>query len=282
MHAACSKRFHHPPATLFFSNAAVAGRSAGSIWCCIVETTLSTIVFVYAMLGAMEGPQNGFMDLQFNFVRLCVALAAAGGIWPGASLCFLFRVQEAVHNTVLIDELETTRLGRSGRADSPGLDGVNLFEYHDVVMIGLNVTAMVSFCLLCVFWWWGTCVCFLISMVLVPFNIFSGTSPMFWCVFGVLFVFWVGCYLMLICRSGLVGRFTTVGEACRTRPSYAQAQPLVLVSSALYAAFLCIPPIPWLCRWSLITTHTARAIKVWKSLDGQGGVVEAHGEFHVL
>lgn len=207
-----------------------------------------------------------------------MALGAACGIWIGASLCFTFSVQRAVHSIVSIHERET----RSGRADSPGLDGVNLFEYHDVVTIGLNVMAVVSVCLLCLFWSLGVCFFFVLTMMLVPFSFFSGAGQTFLRVFIVFFIIWCWCYLWLIYKLGLVGRFRNLRETCRSRPFSAHVQTLVLVSSALYAAFLCLPPIPWVWRWSLITTHTARAIKVWKSLGGQGGVVEAHGEFDVL
>ena len=233
------------------------------------------------MIGAVEETRIAIFDVPCNPARLSVAILAFCGIWTGGSFFFSSRVEEAVHNIVSMHERETTQLGRGGRADCPGLAGVNLFEYHDVVAIGLNVTAVVSLSLLCVCRWLGVCFFCGLALVLVPFNIFSGVPSMFWGVFGALFVLWCGCYLWLIYRSAVFSRFRNLREACRTRPSYAHVQALILVSSLLFSVFLCFPPIPPLWRWSLIATHTARATKVWNSIDGQRkfSAIEFQGGF---
>lgn len=228
----------------------------------------------------MEETHNGLIDTQVHFVRLSVALGAGCGIWTGVShSVFSFRVQKAVQNIVSIDERETGLLGLSGPADSPRLDRVNLFEYLDIVTIGLNVTAVASLSLACLLWYWGAWFFFLLCWALEGINFFSGPSPFVWHMFAVSFVLWCGCYVWLIYRSGIVGRFRRLREACRTRPSYTHVQALVLLSSTLYAVCLRLIPLPSLWCWSLITAHTARAIKVWNSVDGQSGVVEAQGQF---
>lgn len=92
---------------------------------------------------------------------------------------FASRVQGAVHNMVPIDE--SNRLGRSGRAGSLGLDGVNLlFEYHDVMaIIALGVTAVFYLCVLCLFFWVGVMLWLWICMVVMPFfyYIYAMTRP---------------------------------------------------------------------------------------------------------
>lgn len=213
-----------------------------------------------------------------NALSFCVALGAGSGMWTGVQSLFSSRVQKAVRNIISIDEREINRLGRSGRVDSSSLDSVDLFEFHDVVMIALNVMAVISLPLWCLFLWVGVCFSFGVSGLLVPFSFFSGTSPTFALAFCAFYVLWLGCYTRLIYKLGVVGKFRHFREACRTRPSYPHVPALLLVSSMMYAIFLCVTPLPSLWRWSLITAHTARAVRVWYSLLGQIGVAKARGE----
>lgn len=66
------------------------------------------------------------------------------------SIC-TFRVQGAVNSTTSIHEGEVDRLGRSRREAPRGLDGVDLFEYHDVTTISLNISRVVSHGAFCPF-----------------------------------------------------------------------------------------------------------------------------------
>ena len=256
-----------------------AGRSAASTCCCVVETVLSTIIFILTMKRTL-GETHDWLDFGRNAPWFSVALGVGCGTWTGVSHIFTYRVQEAVHNIVTIHECETNRLGRSGRGDSRGLDDVNLFEYHDIVTIGLDVTAVFYLLFLCLLWWLGVCFWFGLCWVLLPFNLFSGPNTTFWGVGGVGFIIWLGCYPWLIYKGGVVGKFRKFREACRTRPSYARVQTLILLSSILCAVVFNVPLVPSLWRWSLIATHTTRAIKVYASLEGPHRLVEApHGEF---
>lgn len=257
------------------------GRSAASTRCCVVETVLSTIIFILTMKRTL-GETHDWLDFVSNAPLFVVALGVGCGTWTGVSHIFTYRVQEAVQTIVTIHECEINRLGRSGRADSRGLDGVNLFEYHDIVTIGLDVTAVFFLLFLCLLWWLGVCFWFGLCLVLVPgFNIpYGGVSTMFLGVFGVGFIIWLGCYRWLIYKGGVVGKFRKFREACRTRPSYARVRTLILLSSLLCAVVFNAPLVPSMWRWSLIATHTTRAIKVYASLEGPRRLVEApHGEF---
>lgn len=242
-----------------------------------METVLSTVVFVYAVKAATEETCE-LADFSRNMLRLGVAMGAACGIWTGISCVFTVRVQQTVSNIVSMNRREINRLGHNGQAGSPDLRGVNLFEYHDVVTIGLNVTVVVSISLLCFFFWVVVCVLFALCMLLVPWNIFHSPPPEFWFAFCALFVVWLGCYSRLIYKWGIVGTFRNFREACCTRPSCGNVKALLLGSSLLYAVLLNLSPLPALWCWSLITTHTARAITVYVLLKDQFGVEAAHGE----
>lgn len=241
---------------------------------CIAEAVLSTIVFMYALKGAVEIVENQDVArgcFLFPPVVLCIGCA----VWTGVShsLCAP-KVQGAVNSIVSTNASEIDRLGPVAWADSLSLDGVDLFSYHDVLSLSLNVLKVVSAWLLLQVLSLGLTLCVVVYLLLA----FSLASDAYW-LLAVFVPLWLATYARLMYKHGVVGRTWKLGEACRTQPFHSHVRPMLLVSSLVYAVLLYLSPVPAAWYWSLIATHTARAVLVLVSLRwqseraGEGGVV---------
>lgn len=252
----------------------VAGRTNGSMCWCVAEAVLSTIVFVYALKGAVEIVQNQDVArgcFLFPPVVLCIGCA----VWTGVSHSLLApRVQVAVNNIVSANAIEINRLGPVAWADTLSLDGVDLFSYHDVLSLSLNVLKVVSAWLLLQVLSLGLTLCVVVYLLLA----FTFAVDAYW-LLAVFVPLWLGTYARLMYKYGIVGRTWKLGEACRTQPFHPHVRPMLLVSSLVYAVLLYLSPVPAAWYWSLIATHTARALLILISLRWQseraaeGGVV---------
>lgn len=104
---------------------------------CIVETILSIIIFVHAMKEVVEmlkSPSDG--DLLPYDVLACTGCAVGCAAWTEVSHSFCPSTSEgAVDSIASINEGGVSRLGS---------DGVDLFEYHDVITTGLKIWKVVS------------------------------------------------------------------------------------------------------------------------------------------
>lgn len=241
---------------------------------CIAEAVLSIIVFMYALEGAVEIIKNQDVArgcFLFPPVVLCIGCA----VWTGVShSIFAPRVQVAVNDIVSTNASEIERLGPVAWADPLSLDGVDLFSYHDVLSLSLNVLKVVSAWLLLQVLSLGLTVCVVIYLLLA----FSLASDAYW-LLAVFVPLWLLTYVRVMYKCGVVGRTWKLGEACRTQPFHSHVRPMLLISSLVYAVLLYLSPVPAGWYWSLIATHTARALLVLISLRwpsehaGEGSVV---------
>eukprot|EP00903_Cladosiphon_okamuranus_P010708 g10120.t1 len=241
---------------------------------CIAESVLSTVVFVYALKGAVEIIENQDVArgcFLFPLVVLCIGC----GVWTGVShsLCAT-RVQGAVNSIVSANASEIDRLGPVAWAGSLILDGVDLFSYHDVLSLSLNVLKVVSAWLLLQVLSLGLTLCVVVYLLLA----FTLACDPYW-LLAVLVPLWLAAYARVVYKYGIVGRTWKLGEMCRTQPFHSHVRPVLLVSSLVYAVILYLSPVPAAWYWSLIATHTARALLVLISLRrhseraGEGGLV---------
>eukprot|EP00752_Nemacystus_decipiens_P010687 g9518.t1 len=241
---------------------------------CVTEAVLSTIVFVYALRGAVDIIENQDVArgcFLFPPVVLCIGCA----VWTGVShsVCAP-RVQEAVDSIVSTNAIEIDRLGPVAWEDSLSLDEVDLFSYHDVLSLSLNVLKVVSAWLLLQALSLGLTLCVVAYLLLA----FTFASDAYW-LLAVFVPLWLATYVRVMYKYGIVGRTWKLGEACRTQPFHVHVRAILLVSSLVYAVLLYLSPVPAAWYWSLIATHTARAVLVLISLRwqsdgvGEGGVV---------
>lgn len=239
----------------------LAGRSAWSRCWCTAEAVLTTIIFVYAMIGAVEIVRDQDVArgcFLFPPVVICIGCA----VWTGAShSLWTSRVRRAVGTIVSVNASEIGRLGPGSWADSLSLDRVDVFEYHDVITLSLYVLKVVSVWLLLQTLSLGVTLCVVIYLLLA----FSIQRDALW-VLGIFVALWVGCFCRLLCTCGVAGRIWKLGEACRTRSFYARVRPVLLVANLLHAVLLYLSPVPAVLYWCLISMHTARAVKVLASL----------------
>lgn len=239
-----------------------------------MEAALSTVVFLYALKGAVEIVENQDVArgcFLFPPVVICIGCA----VWTGVShLACAPRVQGAVNSIVSANAIEIDRLGPVAWADSLSLDDVDLFSYHDIVSLSLNVLKVVSAWLLLQVLSLGLTLCVVVYLLLA----FSLASDAYW-LLAVFVPLWLGTYARVMYKYGVVGRTWKLGEACRTQPFHSYVRPLLFVSSLVYAVLLYLSPVPTAWYWVLIATHTARALRVLISLRWQservteGGVV---------
>lgn len=237
-----------------------------------MEAVLSTVVFVYAIKGAVEIIENQDVArgcFLFPPVVLCIGCA----VWTAVShsICAP-RAQGAVNSIVSTNASEIDRLGPVAWADSLSLDGVDLFSYHDVLSLSLNVLKVVSAWLLLQVLSLGLTLCVVVYLLLA----FSLASDAYW-LLAVFVPLWLGTYARVMYKYGVVGRTWKLGEACRTQPFHPHVQPMLLVSSLVYAVLLYLSPVPPAWYWSLIATHTARALTVLVSLRWQNERVTEDG-----
>ena len=228
---------------------------------------------MYALKGAVEIIKNQDVArgcFLFPPVVLCIGCA----VWTGLShsLC-ASKVQGAVNSIVSANAIEIDRLGPVAWADSLSLDEVDPFSYHDVLSLSLNVLKVVSAWLLLQALSLGLTICVVVCLLLA----FSLASDAYW-LLAVFVPLWLATYVRVMYKHGIVGRTWKLGEACRTQPFHAHVRPMLLVSSLVYAVLLYLSPVPAAWYWSLIATHTARAVLLLISLRWQSDRVGEGGD----
>lgn len=256
---------------------------------CVVETALAAIVFVYVMKGAGESIYdiNDMVTRRLNFrelskypgatiggflLRMCIpldVLVLAGCavwcvVWTGVrhSLCAR-RVKAAVDNIETISE---------GGINRPGRRSIDLYEYHDVITIGLRISKVV-------FVWinfqWLT----LVPAVIIVGSVLSYSNNN-WSVLNIceLLFFFMYFFIFTILLCILVYCTVKSGEECRTQPLGLHARRLLFASTIVFAVVLYISPAPSTWRWSLMAIHAARVLILSVSLARQGDIdVELDG-----
>lgn len=242
---------------------------------CIVEAALSTMIFVYTIKEAAKIlsnkiPETWLWPPILPLVVFCAVCAAWAVLSP--FLC-TSRAQAAVDNMKAVTEsVGTSSLRRGRSAESLDLDGVDLFEYHDVTTMAVSdLTGVIAGVLLwvvlsppmvllyyvvvmmiCTDWAWFTCQSFSTNSLLLPM-----------CVF---FLLCLGCCSRVLYTTGVADQIIKLGEPCRTHPFSRHARAVVFAGSVLYAALVYLCPVPPMWRWGVIVTHTTRTLKVVYSL----------------
>jgi len=259
-----------------------AGRSAWSTCWCVLETVLSAFVFVHGIQRVALIVWYFPNDFGFYAPWISVVLCTACVVYTG--LCGVIcssRVQNAVLKMKSDHESEIDLLEHGRRAGSRGLGGIDLFEYHDVISISLNVSKVISCWLLFIVFVLGCCLLLIVNLLLFPFSFSSskfndGISVV---AFLTSVCLWFVYYVRLIYSRGVIGRIMAFREECRSHPFHAHVQALLLMSSIAYAIFLYFSHISYSWFWSLILVRIVRMLKVWVDLHGQNqGSVSARGE----
>eukprot|EP00752_Nemacystus_decipiens_P008687 g7754.t1 len=268
---------------------AALGRSAGSKCLCVLEAALAAAVFFYTALDFVywasitdEKDDKGLVHETFFFV-LVMALMLTDGAFGVA----LFVTGSAVKTGVAhslgrsnpptgtagggagdIDRLERDRL-----EESLERDGVNVFDFREIVTTSVSVLWGISAFLLLQ----------LVSLVLsLPFSFclvfFSSTADSetehvgVWLVFVALELL---AFTRLLHRFRFGEKFRSLEQECRTQPSCSRVRVVLVASSIAYALVLYFSPAPPEWQWSLIAVHTVRASKLLVSLRDQSGAMGA-------
>lgn len=245
----------------------IVGRSAWSACWSIAETVLSTTFFVSAIKTAVENADGCF---HFVGVGIWVAVLCSGcAVWPGICHCLCAsRVHRAVNKIKSTNARGFDRLEDGSPEGDLDLDGLDLYEYHDVVTITLNNSRVFFGWLLLLCFGIGWLFCIVASFMLALPDPRSDPNELAVVIF-VLSFSWLGWLTWLMHKYGVVGKIRKFGQAYRTQPFHVDVPALLLVSSAVYALFLCSSPAPSMWKWSLIATHTARVSKVLAFLWGR-------------
>lgn len=222
-----------------------------------------------------------FADLDYlGFLPLPPVLIFTGcAVWTGISHTFGVWKRKGASTPN-----EASLLQREQPSGFVDLDGVDLFDYREVVEFSLNTCGgfsiwvlyqLASFLFACAWFFW----------LAVSFS-FSSRGPYLSAGLALTFALWLsGCTYLLLRNFGLLRRFSNLREACRTQPRSYAVKGLLLEFGMWYATVLYFSPAPPVWRWSLIVTHIARSLKLLYSLRnrgeaalGAGGKVEEAGE----
>ena len=256
-----------------------AGRSAGSMCWCIVGAVLSTIVFGYTVKGSVDGLKDGSEGLCSFFLLLLMLLLwwlspTIIAVWTGVYHCLCTsKVQTAVETIKAANAREAEGVRNDGQMAPVGLDGVDLFEYHDVTSMSSNMTKLgivwvlsqvLTIPLFIVFLGLALSTC---EMGFLAFN----SCPVYLipldCFISALFL---GCVARALFKSGIVKKILDVGKPCQTMPFstvFCHVWTVVWVGSlVVYNAFTFVSPAPVMWRWGAILMHTTRTVKVLYSL----------------
>lgn len=174
----------------------VSERNAVSMCWCVVETVLSTIVFVYMVKGAgaamkdmgigvlyikelrnlPSGTGGGyFLRTLFPvYALICTGCAVWSAAWTGMShaLC-TSRMMAAVDTAI-----ESIGAGTTSN--------VNLFEYHDVITIGLRISKVASISALFLF-------CGVMPVCVIVDQCLANSNDI-WSVLNIFTLTWMGVY----------------------------------------------------------------------------------------
>lgn len=176
-----------------------------------------------------------------------------------------------MNNIVSTNACEIARLGRGRWADFLGVDGVDLFEFHEVVTVASRFSRVVSVWILLV------CSTLLLSFGVVLFLMLSYHFPLGPTLWSAIAAYLLAASVTLL-MGGAAGRIWRSAGACRTQPFHPRTRALVLVATMVYIVLLHFCPAPSTWGWSLAVIHTTRALKVLASLRGQdNGVVDTAG-----
>lgn len=201
-------------------------------------------------------------------VLVCAGCAVWCAVWTGVShsLC-AWRVKAAV------DKIESTSEGGINRPRQRC--SLNLFEYHDVLTTGLQVSKVVSL------WVLSQVLLFMpVVWILAQYLSYSNDT---WSVLHVVTLAWMVLYVFLfvffLCGAAVV--ILKSGEDYRTQPFHFRTRVLLVVSAMVFAMLLYFSPAPSTWRWTLIAIHSIRVSNVFTSLLCQVGVVEGITEREV-
>lgn len=272
-----------------------AGRSSLGAVLCGLEAIVSTIVFAYTINKVSEfavgsaGTDTGkwkaiqalfpgwMMIADFDnpgFLPLPPVLIFTGcAIWTGISHTFFCTWKRRGESTPTNDEV--SRLERERLSESVDLDGVDLFDYREIV--GFSLDACKGFSM----WVFYQLFSFLFTcawIMLLVVNFSFGSRVELTAGLALAFALWLsGCTCVLLRKFGFISRFRKLGQACRTQPRSYAVKGLLMESGVWYAAVLYVSPAPAVWRWSLAVTHIARSLKLLHSLRGRGEVALGAG-----
>ncbi|CAM9670838.1 unnamed protein product [Scytosiphon promiscuus] len=234
-----------------------ANRNARSVRGCLVEASLSAVVWVYTAKGVTSSPTAWEMLALFIVLSSTLRGAKAG----------FYHVVHADFAERAVD-LIVHRNGDRVRPDgtvSLNLHSVDLFEYADMAALSrIYVTALVV-----IVW---AFIMELVHLVLVESK---------WTLLAALVVFLCPVFLYMYFRVSfrqtreLLHR-PKLQDISGTRPSYMVVRFFLLLSGLAYAGSLCFSPGPYLWKGGLIVTHNARLLNLLVSLRGRNeGRVDA-------
>lgn len=274
---------------------------------CVLETVLAAVVFACTALDLaiethahVEADDHGGLVYEASLLILVVALMLTDGacgivlfttgcaVRTGLNHSFgrpsSSSPQAAAISSGPLPRGDMDRLERDRLTESLELDGVNLFDFREVVTTSVSVLLGVSSCLLLQ----------LVSVVIsLPFSLFfmysissssdnngardgedgdDAESVFVWLVFVAV---GLAVFTRLFHKLGVGGKFRNLEQACRTQPSCRRVRGVLVLSSAAYAVVLCLSPVPPVWLWSLVVTHAARALKLFVSLRDQSEAMGA-------
>ncbi len=243
---------------------------------CIAEAVLSAVAFGYTLKVGVNGLKvHNVDDVAWWLQVLWVVLLSGCAVWSGVShsLC-TSKVQAAVGGIEAANARESSSVRLDGSVSSLGLDGVDLFEYHDITSMSWNMSKLASVPVLL----YGIGIVPLIISLIVgiltcaEWAFFSCNSHSMFYVPVTVFVsaLFLGCGARMLYTSGVVGDIvSTFREAVPNQAVFdhiLHIWTLVLVGGFLYNACMLFSPAPSVWRWGATLTHTARTLKVLYSL----------------
>ena len=266
-----------------------AGRSSGSKWLCVLEAVLAAVVFFYTALDFVywasitdEKDDKGFVHEAVFFV-LVMALMLTDGSFGIALFVTGSAVKTGVAHSLAVGGSspqgagnpagDIDRLERDRLAESLERDGVNVFDFREIVTTSVRVLSGTSGFLLLQVVSMALSLPFGFCLVFFSSNADSETEHVgVWLVFVALELF---AFTRLFYRFRVGEKFRNLEQECRTQPTCTRVRVVLVLSSVAYAVVVYFSPAPSECQWSLIAMHTARALKLLVSLRDQSEAMGA-------
>lgn len=252
----------------------------------MLETVLAVIVCLYSLLNW----DNQMVDESFsvdggfvndNLVGAAVLMHVMANTARGAViLTSVFAAKVGLDHSLgrsnpqgMASAGGIERVARDRLYESLERDGVDLVDFHEIVTTSVVILLFTSWLLLwSLLWRLVTFVC-----RYVFFGFFSATfsfgpsggsgSVAVWLVSFILVQL---AFNRLLERFGFFEKkFRKLDQACRSQPSCKLVRAALVLSSTGYGVVLHLSPAPSVLQWSLIVTHTARALKLLVSLRDQ-------------
>lgn len=270
---------------------AFAGGATRSTCLCVLEAVLAAIVFVYTALYfvysmrgsvklSIEQDHRGFVHEALLFV-LFTALLLTDGVFGIVLFVTGCAVRTGVAHSVGrlnpsggASPGDADRLERDRLAESLELDGVNLFDFHEVVTTSVSILS--GFLAWLLFQLVSLAFSLPFAFLLVMSSIGASENLPVWLVFTALQLV---ASVRLFYALSVGDKFRKLEQSCRTQPSCKLVRAVLVLSSIAYAVVVCVSPAPPVWQWSLIVTHAARALKLLVSLRDQSegvGAAAAH------